>query len=145
MVQQSEIKVLNVAEKPSVARALATVFGHMPTITGHGGGGGGPVRDRGMHRDVHQVFTHENVHFPSVFAQGDGRIIQGPSTYWWLVGWLDVLCTSAVHPSKMQLIHILYIYICFSFLSRSDTTYHDHNIGTGTFSHTRFSSRIRLE
>lgn len=66
MVQ--EIKVLNVAEKPSVARALASVFARMP----------GSV-DRGMRREAHQIFTHENVNFPNVLAQGDGRMMQGPS------------------------------------------------------------------
>lgn len=45
--------VLNVAEKPSVARALAHVFGQFPS-----------ARDCGMRRDVHQIFTHENVTFP---------------------------------------------------------------------------------
>jgi hypothetical protein len=116
MVQQSEIKVLNVAEKPSVARALATVFGHMPTITGHGGGGGGggPVRDRGMHRDVHQVFTHENVHFPSVFAQGDGRIIQGPSTYWWLVGCVVYLCCQSKQNAIDSLSLCTYVFVFLS-------------------------------
>lgn len=66
MVQ--EVKVLNVAEKPSVARALAAVFNRMPG-----------ARDRGMRREAHQIFTHENVNFPSVLAQGDGSMIQGPS------------------------------------------------------------------
>jgi DNA topoisomerase-3 len=49
------IRVLNVAEKPSVARALASVFARMGT-------------DQGMRRDVHQVFTHI-VDFPDVLAQ----------------------------------------------------------------------------
>jgi DNA topoisomerase III len=68
MVQ--EIKVLNVAEKPSVARALASVFGRLPG-----------ARDRGMRREAHQVFTHENVNFPSVLSQGHGHMIQGPGVY----------------------------------------------------------------
>ena len=69
-----EIKVLNVAEKPSVARALAQVFRNC-----HGpGGGAAAVRDRGSQRDVHELFTHENVHFPNVYSQGDGRMINGP-------------------------------------------------------------------
>lgn len=63
-----ELKVLNVAEKPSVARALAEVFSRMPG-----------ARDQGMRREAHQIFTHESVNFPSVLAQGDGRMIQGPS------------------------------------------------------------------
>jgi hypothetical protein len=65
MVRSGETKVLNVAEKPSVARALAGVFGTMPG-----------ARDRGMRREVHQIFTHELVH---VNAQGDGRTMHGPS------------------------------------------------------------------
>lgn len=60
--------VLNVAEKPSVARALASVFARLPG-----------AQDRGMRREAAQIFTHENVQFPSVFAQGEGRLIQGPS------------------------------------------------------------------
>lgn len=74
MVQHGEIKVLNVAEKPSVARALAQVFRNC-----HGPGGNGAVRDRGSQRDVHELFIHENVHFPNVYSQGDGRTINGPS------------------------------------------------------------------
>ena len=83
MVQQQqqqqygrEIKVLNVAEKPSVARALAQVFRNC-----HGPGGpASAVRDRGSQRDVHELFTHENVHFPDVYIQGDGRTVNGPGT-----------------------------------------------------------------
>jgi DNA topoisomerase-3 len=60
--------VLNVAEKPSVARALAGVFGHMPG-----------AQDRGMQRrEGAQVFTHERVQFPNIFMQGGGTRIQGP-------------------------------------------------------------------
>jgi DNA topoisomerase-3 len=59
--------VLNVAEKPSVARALAAVFARMPG-----------ARDGGMRREAHQIFTHENVCFPNVYAQGQGRMIEGP-------------------------------------------------------------------
>lgn len=59
---------LNVAEKPSVARALAGVFARLDG-----------ARDRGMRQDAHQVFTHENVRFPSVFQQGHGNPINGPS------------------------------------------------------------------
>lgn len=62
-----EVKVLNVAEKPSVARALVQVFARMPG-----------TRDRGMRREAHQIFTQENVNFPNVMLQGDGRTIQGP-------------------------------------------------------------------
>jgi DNA topoisomerase-3 len=31
-----------------------------------------------MRREANQVFTHENVCFPSVFVQGSGNIIEGP-------------------------------------------------------------------
>jgi hypothetical protein len=62
-------KVLNVAEKPSVARALAGVLASMQGS-----------QDRGMRREGAQIFTHENVTFPSVFSQGEGRMIHGPST-----------------------------------------------------------------
>jgi DNA topoisomerase-3 len=61
------VKVLNVAEKPSVARALQQVFGRMP----------GAV-DRGMRREEHQIFTHDGVQFPDCHAQGHGRVVQGP-------------------------------------------------------------------
>jgi hypothetical protein len=59
--------VLNVAEKPSVARSLAAVFGRLPG-----------AQDKGMTRQVHQIFRHENVCFPSVYQQGHGQLIQGP-------------------------------------------------------------------
>jgi DNA topoisomerase-3 len=58
--------VLNVAEKPSVARSLAQVFSRMPNS-----------QERGMRRDAHQVFTHENVCFPLIFSQGQGILMQG--------------------------------------------------------------------
>ena len=58
--------VLNVAEKPSVARALARVFAAIPGS-----------RDEGMIRNAHQIFTHTNVRFPSVFSQGNGVLING--------------------------------------------------------------------
>jgi DNA topoisomerase III len=65
--------VLNVAEKPSVARALASVFSRMPGVV-----------DRGMRREEHQIFTHENVCFTNIFTQGHGRVIpngqQSPHT-----------------------------------------------------------------
>ena len=61
--------VLNVAEKPSVARALAGVFGQMPG-----------VQDRGMRREGAQIFTHEGVKFPNVFSQGQGIRMQGSCT-----------------------------------------------------------------
>lgn len=62
---------LNVAEKPSVARSLASVFGHM-----EGSVDGGQRRGEG---GANQVFTHDNVRFPNVYVQGQGQNIQGPS------------------------------------------------------------------
>ena len=50
--------VLNVAEKPSVARALAGVFCRLEG-----------ARDKGMRREANQIFTHENVCFPNVMIQ----------------------------------------------------------------------------
>lgn len=65
------ITVLNVAEKPSVARALAGVFSSMPNS-----------RDRGSRRDQGaQVFTIDNVCFPEVYQQGQGQFIHGPSMF----------------------------------------------------------------
>lgn len=60
--------VLNVAEKPSVARALAGVFMRMPGS-----------QERPMQRRDAQIFTHENVCFPTVLQQGHGRLVNGPS------------------------------------------------------------------
>lgn len=54
--------VLNVAEKPSVARALAQVFSSSQGS-----------RDKPMRREAAQIFECENVNFPSLFQQGDGR------------------------------------------------------------------------
>lgn len=61
------IVVLNVAEKPSVARSLAEVFSSMPGS-----------QDRPMQRGAAQIFVSENVRFPSVFRQGNGQHINGP-------------------------------------------------------------------
>ena len=55
--------VLNVAEKPSVARALAGVFAQT-----QGARDSGPVRGQAA-----QIFTCDNVIFPYVMTQGDGR------------------------------------------------------------------------
>lgn len=57
------ITVLNVAEKPSVARALASVFSSYPG-----------ARDRPSHprHAAAQIFETDNVHFPSIFTQGAG-------------------------------------------------------------------------
>mmetsp|Transcript_20457 Transcript_20457/g.30371 ORF Transcript_20457/g.30371 Transcript_20457/m.30371 type:complete len:969 (-) Transcript_20457:950-3856(-) len=60
------VTVLNVAEKPSVARSLASVFSRVPG-----------ARDQPMRRDVHQIFLHENVSFPPVFQQGRGEMRNG--------------------------------------------------------------------
>jgi DNA topoisomerase-3 len=60
--------VLNVAEKPSVARALSRVFGSMPGST-----------ERPMERRDAQIFTHENVSFPDVMLQGSGQLATGPN------------------------------------------------------------------
>ena len=51
--------VLNVAEKPSVARALAAVFDQMP----------GSSSRQAQRNHAAQVFTHENVKFPSISIQ----------------------------------------------------------------------------
>jgi DNA topoisomerase III len=67
MVQRNPPTILNVAEKPSVARSLAQVFSQIP----------GSV-DRGMRRQEHQIFTHENVSFVDVFSQGNGRLLNAP-------------------------------------------------------------------
>mmetsp|Transcript_13185 Transcript_13185/g.38827 ORF Transcript_13185/g.38827 Transcript_13185/m.38827 type:complete len:979 (-) Transcript_13185:215-3151(-) len=62
------LTVLNVAEKPSVARALAGVFAQM-----HGS------RDRPMQRgEAAQIFVCDNVTFPNVLRQGGGRPVNGP-------------------------------------------------------------------
>ena len=55
--------LLNVAEKPSVARSLAAVFHRMPQSRE-----GAPMR-----REAAQIFTHENVVFPDIFTQANGR------------------------------------------------------------------------
>ncbi|KAL3919853.1 MAG: hypothetical protein SGILL_003543 [Bacillariaceae sp.] len=61
--------ILNVAEKPSVARALAAAFHHMPQARE-----GAPMR-----REAAQIFTHENVQFPNIFQQGQGHRSSGPN------------------------------------------------------------------
>ena len=62
MPQQSTT-VLNVAEKPSVARALATAFSRMP----------GAREAAPMRREAAQIFTHDNVCFPDIYSQGTGQ------------------------------------------------------------------------
>jgi DNA topoisomerase III len=61
--------VLNVAEKPSVARALAGVFHRIPQSR----------EAAPMHRDAAQIFTHDNVCFPYIFSQANGGGGGGPS------------------------------------------------------------------
>lgn len=57
------LTILNVAEKPSVARALAEVFAQTP-----GARDTGPIRGQRA-----QIFSCDNVIFPLVTTQGDGR------------------------------------------------------------------------
>lgn len=64
------VTVLNVAEKPSVARALSSVFSRMPG-----------AQERPMIRDVHQIFLQENVCFPLVFQQGRGEMMGGSAPH----------------------------------------------------------------
>ncbi len=59
------IKVLNVAEKPSVARALASVFSQEPQSRD-----GPPIRDQAA-----QIFVIDNVIFPNTRSQGSGTYI----------------------------------------------------------------------
>ena len=60
------LTILNVAEKPSVARALASVFSQMPNSRDTP-----PVRNQPA-----QIFVIENVFFPSIMMQGLGNMIQ---------------------------------------------------------------------
>jgi DNA topoisomerase-3 len=68
MVHRREPVVLNVAEKPSVARALAQVFSRM----------NGSI-DRGMTRANGniQIMRADNVAFPDIYCQGNGATING--------------------------------------------------------------------
>ena len=69
-----EVRVLNVAEKPSVARALVSVFASMQ----------GSRESRPMRREAAQIFEHQNVRFPKIWLQGRGQVIQGPGKPWFL-------------------------------------------------------------
>lgn len=60
--------VLNIAEKPSVARALAAAFNRVPE-----------AQDGGMRREAAQIFTHNNVRFPDIFTQAQQGRAVGPS------------------------------------------------------------------
>jgi DNA topoisomerase-3 len=53
--------VLNVAEKPSVARSLAAAFSRIPQSR----------ESCPMRRDAAQIFTHDNVMFPYIFSQAN--------------------------------------------------------------------------
>ena len=55
--------VLNVAEKPSVARSLAAAFARIPQSRENG-----PMR-----REAAQIFTHDNVMFPYIFSQANNN------------------------------------------------------------------------
>ena len=67
MTYGGSITVLNVAEKPSVARALSGVFSRIPQSREQP-----PVRGQAA-----QIFVIDNVQFPSVITQGTGNIIHG--------------------------------------------------------------------
>jgi DNA topoisomerase III len=62
-----EIRVLNVAEKPSVARALSAVFSQMQGS-----------QQLQMRREAAQIFEHRNIRFPEVFRQGTGQRSNAP-------------------------------------------------------------------
>ena len=55
--------VLNVAEKPSVARSLAQVFANTP----------GSRPNNNPRREAAQIFECDNVMFPPLHQQGQGR------------------------------------------------------------------------
>ena len=55
--------LLNVAEKPSVARSLAAVFHRMPQSK----------ETAPMRREAAQIFSHENVVFPDIYSQANGN------------------------------------------------------------------------
>ncbi len=59
--------VLNVAEKPSVARALSSVFSQIQNSRD-----APPIRNQAA-----QIFVIDNVIFPSVLFQGSGNMING--------------------------------------------------------------------
>lgn len=63
----SSFTILNVAEKPSVARALASVFSQIPNSRDSQ-----PIRNQAA-----QIFVIDNVIFPSVLNQGSGNVING--------------------------------------------------------------------
>ena len=112
---QTTPTVLNVAEKPSVARALASVFNRMPG-----------ARDGGMRREAaNQIFTHDNVCFPNVYAQGDGRPIHGPGMISDVPG---ILFCGLISRTADCLLSFLLIYTAVS-----NTPQNDHNFSSWTF------------
>ena len=64
---QQQVKILNVAEKPSVARSLAQVFSQIPG-----------AHDEPMVRREAQIFITHGVAFPSIHSQGQGVEIHQP-------------------------------------------------------------------
>jgi DNA topoisomerase III len=65
--QQQQIKILNVAEKPSVARSLAQVFSQIPG-----------AQEEPMLRREAQIFTAHGVTFPNIHSQGQGVELHQP-------------------------------------------------------------------
>ena len=63
MRSRSNLTVLNVAEKPSVAGALAGIYSRL-----HGS------KDGGMMRQANHIFAHTNVQFPNDFSKGNGTL-----------------------------------------------------------------------
>ncbi len=66
MTYGGSLTVLNVAEKPSVARALASVFDQIPQSRNQP-----PIPNQAA-----QIFVIDNVQFPSITTQGSGTVIQ---------------------------------------------------------------------
>jgi DNA topoisomerase III len=69
-MSNNQITVLNVAEKPSVARALAGVFAEMPQSR--------PNPNIRSNHNI-QIFSCSNVTFPFVHSQGNGTFISSTS------------------------------------------------------------------
>lgn len=120
------VTVLNVAEKPSVARALAGVFSRMPGS-----------QDRPMERRDAQIFTHENVCFPSVMQQGSGQPVNGPSKYCMIESEI-VVCALLLKIMPSLLTHMLPYY-------GSRTAYYDYHLCERTSCQSRFPRCLWLE
>ena len=159
------VTVLNVAEKPSVARALAGVFSSMPGSS-----------DRPMQRDAAQIFHCDNVRFPNVYAQGQGQPIQGPSTStahslcvcvgvslslcccsdlsftvaeWILLPHVHPFVDPMYHPNRLiplslSLSVCVCVCVCLWLYKSSPTPHNGHNVGTRPSGQSRFRSSIRL-